>query len=272
MTTRRGFVTGALCAGFALAAQPVSAAAISTDLSGLDARDVQIPVADRSIPGYRARPAGMRGGPVVLVVQEIFGVHEYIRDVCRRFAKLGYYAIAPELFVRQGDVAGIPSVAEILSKVVSKVPDAQVMGDLDATLAFAKSEEGDVDRAMMTGFCWGGRITWLYAARNPSLRCAAAWYGRLTGSPSELQPTHPIDVAATLRVPVLGLYGGSDEGIPLADIERMRAALASGASGSRIELFADAPHGFHADYRPSYRERAAQDAWAKLTTWFREHL
>jgi carboxymethylenebutenolidase len=199
-------------------------------------------------------------------------VHEHIKDVCRRFAKAGCFAVAPELYARQGDVAGLKDIREIVAKVVDKVPDAQVMSDLDATLAWAaKSGTADTTRATVTGFCWGGRITWLYAAHNPTLKAGVAWYGRLVGEPTELQPKHPVDVAARLRVPVLGLYGGKDEGIPLDTVERMRTALAAGKSGSEIVVYPDAPHGFHADYRPSYREATAKQAWQRALDWFAAH-
>jgi carboxymethylenebutenolidase len=271
--SRRTLLTATLASGFALAVRPVSAATIATDAAGLVAGEVRVPVADGEIPAYRALPEGARGAkyPVVLVVQEIFGVHEHIRDVCRRFAKAGYCAIAPELYARQGDVSKLQSIQEIFANVVSKVPDAQVMSDLDATLAYADRNGGDASRATVTGFCWGGRITWLYAAHNPRLKAGVAWYGRLVGEPNALQPKHPVDVAADLKVPVLGLYGGQDDGIPLETVEKMRAALANGGSKSEIRVYPDAPHGFHADYRPSYREDAARDAWQRALAWFAAH-
>jgi carboxymethylenebutenolidase len=229
-------------------------------------------VADGEIPAYRAMPA--KGGPFpeVLVVQEIFGVHEHIKDVCRRFAQEGHCAVAPELYARQGDVSKLTDYKEIFAQVVSKVPDAQVMSDLDAAAAWAaKSSSGDAARLGVTGFCWGGRITWLYAAHNPGLKAGVAWYGRLTGQPSELQPKYPLDVVAALKAPVLGLYGGQDQGIPLEDVEKMRAALAAAKQPSEIVVFPDAPHGFHADYRPSYRPGDAAEAWRQCLAWFRRH-
>ena len=223
--TRREFVVTTLATGFALAVQPVSAQTITTDTNGLIAGEVKIPVADGEIPAYRAMPEKGKSFPVVLVVQEIFGVHEHIKDMCRRFAKLGHVAIAPELYSRQGDVSKITNINEIISKVVSKVPDAQVMSDLDATVVWAKkSAKGDANKLAITGFCWGGRIVWLYAAHNPQLKAGVAWYGRLVGSPDELHPTNPVDIAAKLKAPVLGLYGGKDTGIPQDTIEKMRAA------------------------------------------------
>jgi carboxymethylenebutenolidase len=270
--SRREILVTSLAAGFALAVRPVSAQTITTDTTGLTAGEVKIPVADGEIPGYRAMPDTGRRYPVVLVVQEIFGVHEHIRDLCRRFAKAGYVAVAPELYARQGDVAKISDWKQIYADVVSKVPDAQVMSDLDATLRWAgQSSSGDVKHAAITGFCWGGRIVWLYAAHNPKLRAGVAWYGRLSGQPNELQPKYPLDVVADLKAPVLGLYGGQDQGIPLADVEKMRAALAAARKPSRIVVFPDAPHGFLADYRPSYRPVEAADGWAQCLAWFRQH-
>ena len=271
--TRRDLVVTALAAGFALAVRPVSATALTTDDHGLTAGEVAIPVRDGlRIPGYRAMPAGhhgRHGWPTVLVVQEIFGVHEHIRDVCRRFAHRGYCAVAPELYARQGDVSKLTDPGTIMTQVVEKVPDAQVFADLDDTLAWLAHEAaGDPARAAVTGFCWGGRITWLYAAHRPALRAAVAWYGRLEGKPNELQTEYPLDVAARLTVPVLGLYGGQDQGIPQESVERMRTALAGGRSGSEIVVYPDAPHGFHADYRPSYRDQAASDGWSRTLAWF----
>lgn len=275
--TRRGFMVTTLTTGFALAVQPIMGQTqIQTDETGLVAGEVKIPVGDGEIPAYRAMPAKGKNFPVVLVVQEIFGVHEYIKDVCRRFAKLGALAIAPALYARQGDVSQISDIRKIVQDVVSKVPDAQVMSDLDAAVAYAhKTGKADKKKLGITGFCWGGRIVWLYAAHNPKVKAGAAWYGRLVASDNsprtKLQPTMPIDFAEKLTVPVIGFYGGKDEGIPLSSIEQMRAALAKGKSGSEINVYPDAPHGFHADYRPSYREADAKDAWAKLQAWFKSH-
>lgn len=270
--TRREFVVTTLAAGFAAAVEPVSAQTITTDTNGLAAGEVRIPVADGEIPAYRAMPAKGKSFPTVLVVQEIFGVHEHIRDICRRFAKLGHLAIAPELYARQGDVSKMTNINEIISKVVSKVPDAQVMSDLDATVAWAKkSGGGNSSRLGITGFCWGGRIVWLYAAHNPQLDAGVAWYGRLVGQPNELQPKHPIDLAAQIKAPVLGLYGGKDDGIPNDTVERMREALKKAGSKSEIILYPDTPHGFHADYRPSYRKQQAEDGWKRLREWFKKH-
>lgn len=270
--TRRNFIaTATLATGFALAVQPISAKTIATDTKGLIAGAVKIPVADGQIPAYRAQPATGEKFPIVLVIQEIFGVHEHIQDVCRRFAKLGYLAIAPELFVRQGDVSKLSSIDEI-RPIVAKVPDAQVLSDLDATVNWAvKSAKGKADKVGITGFCWGGRITWLYAAHNPKVKAGVAWYGRLVGDATKLQPQHPVDIASTLSVPVLGLYGGKDTGIPLDTVEQMRDRLKSSSSKSEIIVYPDAPHAFFADYRPSYRQKDARDAWKRLWVWFKEH-
>ena len=271
--TRREMMMTALAVGFAAAVQPVRAdTVITTSAEGLTAGEVKVPVADGEIPAYRAMPA--KGGPfaVVLVVQEIFGVHEHIKDVCRRFAKEGYCAIAPELYARQGDVSKLTDYREIFAQVVSKVPDAQVMSDLDSTVAWAaKSSKGDKRRVAITGFCWGGRITWLYAAHNPDLKAGVAWYGRLSGQATDLQPRYPLDVVAELKAPVLGLYGGQDQGIPLTDVEKMRAALAAAGKPGEIVVFPDAGHAFLADYRPSYRPKEAADGWARCLAWFRKH-
>ncbi len=270
--TRRGFVMTALTTGFALAVRPISAQTVTTDTDSLTAGEVKIPTSDGSMPAYRAMPS--QGGPfaTVLVVQEIFGVHEHIKDVCRRLAKLGYLAVAPELYARQGDVSKLSDINEIRTKVVSKVSDAQVMADLDATAGWAKdSGFGNIRKLGITGFCWGGRIVWLYAAHSTQLKAGVAWYGRLIGEHSKMQPQHPIDLVGSLKAPVLGLYGGADEGIPLETIEQMKQALNAAGNSSEIIVYPDTPHGFHADYRPSYRREQAQDGWKRLQAWFRQH-
>jgi carboxymethylenebutenolidase len=271
--TRRRFVVSSIAAGFAAATLPVRAeSVIRTPDDGLVAGEVKIPVADGEMPAYRATPAGGGPFPTVLVVQEVFGVHEHIQDVCRRFAKAGYLAVAPSLYARQGDPSKIADVQQLVTEIVAKVPDAQVMSDLDATAAWAEKSAGaDAARLAVTGFCWGGRITWLYAAHSVKLRAGVAWYGRLASPPDPLHPKQPIDVAASLHAPVLGLYGGQDTGIPLADVERMRAALAAAKSPSEIVVYPEAPHGFHADYRPSYREPDAKDGWQRTLAWFAKH-
>jgi carboxymethylenebutenolidase len=268
--TRREFVVSTLATGFALAVQPVSAQTIATDSEGLTAGEVGIPVKDGEIPAYRAMPATGQNLPLVLVVQEIFGVHEHIRDVCRRFARLGYMAIAPELYARQGDVSKLKDMKDIFA-IVDKVPDAQVMNDLDAAVSWGRRNGAHASKLGITGFCWGGRIVWLYSAHNPSVAAGVAWYGRLVGQPNELRPTFPIDVAATLKVPVLGLYGGADAGIPVESVEQMRTALKKAANPSEIIVYPDTPHAFFADYRPSYRKEQAQDGWKKLQEWFKKY-
>jgi carboxymethylenebutenolidase len=269
--SRRGFVVTTLASGFALSVRPVTAETITTSAEGLEAGEVKIPTADGEMPAYRAMPAKGDNFPVVLVVQEIFGVHEHIKDICRRLAKLGYLAVAPELYARQGDVSQLTDFQEIISKVVSKVPDQQVMSDLDATVAWAKKNKGDTSKLAVTGFCWGGRIVWLYAAHNPDLKAGVAWYGRIVGAEDELHPKHPIDVADKLKAPVLGLYGGADQGIPNDTVEKMQAKLKEAGGKSQIKLYPDTPHGFHADYRPSYRKEQAEDGWKRMLEWFKQH-
>jgi carboxymethylenebutenolidase len=270
--TRRKFIaTATLATGFAIAVPPILAQVINTDDQGLIAGEVKIPVQDGKIPAYSAMPARGNNFPTVLVIQEIFGVHEHIQDICRRFAKLGYLAIAPELFIRQGDVSKLSSIDEI-RPIVAKVPDAQVLSDLDATVNWAvKSCRGSAERLGITGFCWGGRITWLYTAHNPQVKAGVAWYGRLVGDATEITPKHPIDIASTLKTPVLGLYGGKDTGIPVETVEQMRSRLQSGSSQSEIIVYPDAPHAFFADYRPSYREAEAKDGWQRLQAWFKKY-
>jgi len=271
--SRRDFVRTSVGTGFAAAVLPVMAqTVIKTDATGLVAGEVMIPVGDFKLPAYRAAPAGAANAPVVLVVSEIFGVHEHIADVARRFAKAGYFAIAPELFVRQGDAGSYGEIAKLIAEVINKVPDAQVMADLDACVAWAKGQGADTGRTAVTGFCWGGRITWLYSAHNPAVKAGVAWYGRLVGAPSALTPAHPVDLAGKLNGPVLGLYGGQDTGIPLDTVEKMKAALAAGspaAKKSEFVVYPDAPHAFHADYRPSYRKDAADDGWKRCLAWFK---
>jgi carboxymethylenebutenolidase len=274
--TRRRFIVTSLAAGFALAVRPAAGQTVlTTDTKGLVAGEVKIPVADGEIPAYRAMPEKGKDFPVVLVVQEIFGVHEYIKDVCRRFAKLGHMAVAPALYARQGDTTQMAEMSKVM-EVVSKVPDAQVMSDLDATVAYAKATgKGNTKKVGITGFCWGGRIVWLYAAHNPALDAGVAWYGRLVSRPGQpadpLTPKQPVDVAADLKAPVLGLYGAKDKGIPLESIEQMREALKKSKTKSEIVVYPEADHGFHADYRPSYNKQAAEDGWQRLLAWFKKY-
>jgi carboxymethylenebutenolidase len=270
--SRRGFVMTSLASGFAVASSPVLAQAITTDTQGLVTGEVSIPTADGKVPAYHARPAKAGKHPVVLVVQEIFGVHEHIKDVVRRYAKMGYYAIAPELFARQGDVSKMTDIGAILSQVVSKVPDAQVCGDLDAAVAFAKaSGHANADRVGLVGFCYGGRIAWVYANHNPKLKAAVAYYGLLEGMKSDIKPKDPVDIAGDLKVPVLGLYAALDTYIKPAAVEKMAGNLRSSTSGSKIVVFPNVDHGFNADYRPTYDKTAATYAAKLAKDWLKDH-
>jgi len=276
---RRTALKVALGVGYAAAAMPIMAqTAIKTSSAGLHAGEGIYDVDGFSVPFYFAAPEGKKNLPVILVIHEIFGVHEYIADTCRRFAKAGYLAIAPELYARQGDPSTFGEMAKLMSQLVSKVPDAQVMGDLDGAVKWAGENGGNLKKVGITGFCWGGRITWLYAQQSKNVKAAVAWYGRLVGTPSPLTPQHPLDLAAELKAPVLGLYGGQDRGIPLTTINQMKDALAeTGAKGnkaaqkSEFVVYRDAPHAFHADYRPSYRKEPAVDGFARALAWFKTH-
>jgi carboxymethylenebutenolidase len=277
-SSRREVIVQTLGTGFALAVGPIALGAISTSVDGLQAGEVKIPTSSGDIPAYRALPLRPKGkAPVILVVHEIFGVHEHIKDVCRRLAKLGYFAIAPELFARQGDVSKISDMKEIMSKVVSKVPDAQVLSDLDASVAWAKSQPGaDTARLSITGFCWGGRIVWLYAAHQPALKAGVAWYGRIVGDHDDLHPRYPLDVVSELKAPVLGLYGAKDQSITVDSVQQLQAALAASANqfakSSTIHLYPEAGHAFFADYRPSFHQESAEDGWKRLRDWLKaEH-
>lgn len=273
--TRRTALKAALGAGFAASTLPIMAqTVIKTPTDGLTVGEVSIDVQGFKMPAYRAMPAGGRNLPVVLVLSEIFGVHEYIADVANRFARAGYLAIAPELFVRQGDAQSYGEMAKLIAEVISKVPDAQVQGDLDATVAWAGANGGDLSRVGVTGFCWGGRQTWLFSAHSKAIKAGVAWYGRVVGDKNELTPKNPIDIAGQLNGPVLGLYGEADTGIPLDGVEKMKAALAAGnanAKASQFVIYKDAPHAFHADYRSSYRKEAAEDGWKRCLAWFKQH-
>ena len=270
-SSRRGFVVTSLAAGFAVASNPVLAQAITTDSAGLVAGEVSVPVADGRMPAYRAMPAGAGKFPVLLVVQEIFGVHEHIKDMCRRYAKLGYYAIAPELYARQGDVSKMNDIGAILSTVVAKVPDAQVNTDLDATVAFAQaSGNADAARLGLVGYCWGGRAAWVYANHNPRLKAAVSYYGLLDGMKSAIKPQDPVDFAASLKVPVLGLYAGIDGFVKPAVIDQMRAGIVKSGSGSEIVVFPNVDHGFNADYRPTYDKTAAVYAQKLAADWLKD--
>jgi carboxymethylenebutenolidase len=278
--TRRLALQTALGIGYAASAMPLMAqTAIKTSGDGLTEGEVTIEVNGFKMPAYRSAPKGKTNLPVVLVISEIFGVHEYIADVTRRFAHAGYLAIAPELFVRQGDPSEYGELAKLMSEVISKVPDAQVMTDLDATLQWAAKNGGNIDRAAITGFCWGGRITWLYAAHNPKLKAGVAWYGRVEGQTNANNPKHAVDLAATLKAPVLGLYGAEDTGIPVVSVNKMKDALSQAANqgntaakASEFVLYPDAPHAFHADYRPSFRAAPAADGWNRALAWFKQRV
>jgi carboxymethylenebutenolidase len=270
--TRRSFAATGLVTGFTLAAGPLNAAAIVTDTKGLDAGEVSVPVSDGQIPAYRARPSGKTKAPTVLVTQEIFGVHEHIKDLCRRLAHLGYYAIAPSLYARFGDPGkyDMAHVQGLVTDIVSKVPDDEVMHDLDSTVAFAGSEGADAAKLAITGFCWGGRVVWLYAEHSSTLKAGVAWYGPLAGTPNALRPHTATELVPQLNAPVLGLYAGLDKNITATDIDAMRAALTkAGKTGSRIDVFPDAQHGFNADYRDTYNEKDAKEGWSRMLAWFK---
>jgi carboxymethylenebutenolidase len=271
---RRAFLVSAAASGIALAAQPVAAQTmIVTPMDGLQGGDIELQSFDRKIPAYVAMPAAAGRYPVVLVCQEIFGVHEHIKDLCRRLAKQGYFAIAPELYVRQGDPRKIGDIGTLMKDIVSKVPDEQVMKDFDACVAYAEAHaKADARKLAITGFCYGGRIVWLYCAHSKKVKAGVAWYGRLVGDATPLTPKYPLDIAAQLNCPVLGLYGGADQGIPLESVERMRAALKAAGKKSEIHVYDGAPHAFNADYRPSYRKEAAEDGWRRMLAWFGRNL
>jgi carboxymethylenebutenolidase len=273
--TRRSALKAALGVGYAAAALPIMAqSAIKTPATGLISGEVTIEVNGFKMPAYRSAPAGKTGLPVVLVISEIFGVHEYIADVTRRLAQAGYLAIAPELFVRQGDPSEYGEIAKLQAEIISKVPDAQVMGDLDATVVWAAANGGNTDKLAITGFCWGGRITWLYAAHQPKIKAGVAWYGRLVGNTTPQNPSHPLALVGSLKAPVLGLYGAADTGIPLDTVDKMKAELVQGpaaAKASEFVVYPEAPHAFHADYRPSYRKVPADDGWQRLLAWFKRN-
>jgi carboxymethylenebutenolidase len=272
--SRRGFVLTSLATGFAAAAGPVAAqTVIKTDTAGLDAKEIKIPTKDVEIPAYVAMPAQGSNFPVVLVVQEIFGVHEYIKDVCRRLAKEGKMAVAAELYARQGDPSKytMQQIPQLQQELVSKVPDAQVMSDLDAAMEWAGKNKGDAGKLGITGFCWGGRIVWLYAAHQPQLKAGVAWYGRVVGQSNAMTPKHPIDLVAEIKAPVLGLYGGKDQGIPVDTVEMMQSELKKANKKAEFQIYPEAPHGFHADFRGTYRKEAAEDGWKRMLAWFKEN-
>ncbi len=271
--TRRTALKVALGVGYTAAAGDIMAqTAVKTSSDGLKTGEITVEVNGFKVPAYTAAPAGKTNLPVILVIQEIFGVHEYIADIARRFAKMGYLAIAPELYARQGDPSKYNAMADLIKDVVSKVPDAQVMADLDGMVKWAAANGGDANKIGITGFCWGGRITWMYAAHNKAVKAGVAWYGRLEGAPNPLSPTNPVDVVASINGPVLGLYGGADAGIPQASIDKMKAALTTGSAAakkSEFVVYDGAPHAFHADYRPSFRKEPAEDGFKRALEWFK---
>ena len=273
-TNLRDLLTSWLPQGFAKMVQPVASTTITTDTNGLTAGEVKMQTMTGPVPAYRAHPEKSGKFPLVLVVQEIFGVHEHIKDVCRRLAKLGYFAIAVDLYHRQGDVTKFTDNQEIFAKVVNFVPDSQVMSDLDASVVYAESTgNADTSKLGITGFCWGGRITWTYCVHNPKVKAGVAWYGRLVApGKAALQPAYPVDLAPHLKVPVLGLYGAEDAGIPVAHVDQMREVLkAAGNTSSEFKVYDGAPHAFYADYRPSYRKEAAEDGWKRMQEWLKKH-
>lgn len=268
---RRGMLMSGLISGFTLAVTPVEAQIIHTDAAGITADEVKIPVADGTMPGYSAKPNGTGPFPIILVNEEIFGVHEHIKDLCRRLAKSGYLAVAPEIYARQGDLSKMTDVSQIVSQVISKKPDAEMLSDLDAAVAWAGQNGGDLSRLGVTGFCRGGRNTWLYDAHSTQVKAAVAWYGPVKGAPSDIQPKTALDAAADIRAPLLGLYGGQDTGIDVNDVQAAAAKARATGKTAEIHVYADAPHGFNADYRPSYRKADAEDGWARMLAWFKKY-
>ena len=268
---RRGFVMTSLISGFTLATQRAEAQAIQTDMSGIDAGEAQIPVPGGNLPAYFARPAKGTKFPIVIVNEEIFGVHEYIKDTCRRLAKAGYMAVATEYYARLGDLSKMTDIKQILADIISKEPDAQYLADADATVTWAAANKGDTSRIGVTGFCRGGRMTWLCAAHNPKVKAAVAWYGPVGGQPSPIQPATATDYAEHLNCPLLGLYGGQDQGIPVEAVKAAEAKAKAAKKTVEIVIYPDAPHGFHADYRPSYRKDAADDGWKRMLAWFKRY-
>jgi carboxymethylenebutenolidase len=271
LLSRRGFMSAsaAAAAGYTLAAGPVRAEAIQTDTSGIDTGDAKIKVSGGEMPVYFARPAGVQNPPIILVAMEIFGLHEYIRDVTRRVAKLGAFAVAPDYYFRMGDLTRITEINKLMPLVNSK-SDAELISDLDATVEWASSQGGDKTRLGIMGFCRGGRTVWEYCAANAGVKAGVAFYGSLADPPAQksIWPKSPLQLAPEMKAPVLGLYGGDDQGIPAEQIDEMKAALKSAGKAAEFKIYPGAPHGFHADYRPSYRKDAAEDAWQQMAAWF----
>jgi carboxymethylenebutenolidase len=271
--SRRGFMTtsAAVTAGYTLAAGPVRADVIKTDTNGLTTGDIKIKVGDGEMPGYFARPAGVNNPPVVLVAMEIFGLHEYIKDVTRRLAKLGAFAVAPDYYFRKGvDLTKVTEIPQLLP-IVNAKPDAELLSDLDSTVAWAKSQGGDTARLGIIGFCRGGRTVWEYAAHSSTLKAGAAFYGPPVDPPNPAWPKSPTQLAPEMKAPVIGLYGEADTGIPVATVEALKAALAENKKTAEFKVYPEAPHGFHADYRGSYRKDAADDAWKQAEAWFKKY-
>lgn len=268
---RRGMIMTSLISGFTLAVTAVEAQVIHTDTIGINGGEVKIPVSDGEMPGYASKPNGPGPFPIILVNEEIFGVHEHIKDICRRLAKAGYLAVAPEIYARQGDLSKMTDVSQIVSQVISKKPDAEMLSDLDAAVAWAGNNGGDLNRLGVTGFCRGGRNTWLYDAHNPRVKAAVAWYGPVKGATSDIQPKTATDIAPTLNAPLLGLYGGQDTGIAVSDVEAAATLARTAGKTVEIKLYGDAPHGFNADYRPSYKKADAEDGWARMMAWFKKY-
>ncbi|MGI4946641.1 MAG: dienelactone hydrolase family protein [Janthinobacterium lividum] len=268
---RRGMMMTGLISGLTLAVTPVEAQVIHTGADGLDAGETKIPTSEGSLPAYYARPSGAGPFPTVLVIEEIFGVHEYIKDTCRRLAHAGYLAVAPELYARIGDLSGMTDVTAIVRDVISKAPDDRMLEDLDSTAVWAAGNKGDPARLAVTGFCRGGRDVWMYDAHNPNLKAAVAWYGPIKGQPSPIQPTNPGDIAADIKAPLLGMYGAQDTGIAVPDVQAAAAKARTAGKTVDIVVYPDAPHGFHADYRPSYRKADAEDGWNRMLAWFKKY-
>jgi carboxymethylenebutenolidase len=268
---RRGLMMGGLISGFTLATTRVDAQVIHTDTEGLTAGETQVGTDKGDLPAYYAKPATGTAHPIILVNEEIFGVHEHIKDICRRLAKVGYLAVATEYYARIGDLSKMTDTATIFREVIAKAPDAQMMSDLDATAAWAAENGGDAGKLGVTGFCRGGRQTWLYATHNPNLKAAVAWYGPIKGATSDIQPKMVIDVADQLKCPLLGLYGGQDQSIAVADVMAAEAKAQQAGKTVEIVIYPDAPHGFNADYRPSYREADAKNAWGRMLAWLKQY-
>jgi carboxymethylenebutenolidase len=266
---RRGMLMTGLMSGFTLATQRAEAQAIHTDETGIDTGEVKIATSDGELPAYFAKPARKGTFPIVLVNEEIFGVHEYIKDVCRRLAKAGYLAVATEYYARIGDLSKMTDASKIVADVILKAPDAQYMSDLDSTAAWAEHNGGSANRIGVMGFCRGGRQTWLYAAHSPHLKAAVAFYGPLGGTPSPIQPQTALDLADKIKCPLLGLYGAQDSGISVDQVHQAEAKAKAAHKTVDFVIYPDAPHGFHADYRPSYRQADAEDAWKRTLAWFR---